>query len=116
MFKKEEWLTLALALQSQFDTAIRNVLSLETLEGEKRELENILNQNYQTAQILVDKLKASDLSEEEKLANATAKAKALVGKRVEELEKEDSYLPSATSDDEDETEDEDDDEDEDDLF
>lgn len=124
LYKKEEWITLALACQAQFDTAIRNVLALEPLEGEKRELENILNQSYQTTQILVDKLKSSDLSEEEKIANATAKAKALIGKRVEDLEAESPYLSDEDEfdgtddlDDEEEEEDEtDEDGEEDDLY
>lgn len=112
--KKEEYIVLALALQAQFETAIKNAMTLETIEPEKRELQNMLNQSFQNSQILTTKLKSSELSEEDKIENAKAMAKAIAGKRAESLEEENPFLsPASSSTDDDDYEDEDEDEDED---
>jgi len=111
--KKEEYIVLALALQAQFETAIKNAMTLETIEPEKRELQNMLNQSFQNSQILTTKLKSSELSEEDKIENAKAMAKAIAGKRAESLEEENPFLsPTSSSTDDDDYEDEDEDEDE----
>lgn len=109
--KKEEYIVLALALQAQFETAIKNAMALETIETEKRELQNMLNQSFQNSQILTTKLKSTELSEEDKIENAKAMAKAIAGKRAESLEEESPFLSPASSSDETDDDDEGEDED-----
>ena len=102
--KKEEYLVLAIALEAQFEQCIRMAMSLETMPTEKKEFENILAQGFQNTKILTDKLKSMDVSEEDRIADAKARAKALAKGRADALEAENPYLPPM-SDDEDEEDD-----------
>lgn len=110
--KKEEYYVVTMALMAKVIDGLRQAMAMEPLETERRDLEGMINQLYQNVDILSLKVKQSDLSDEEKIANAKAKAQAIAGARASELEAESPSLPPLTDDDEDEDEDDWDDEDE----
>lgn len=110
--KKEEYYVVTMALMAKVIDGLRQAMAMEPLETERRDLEGMINQLYQNVDILSLKVKQSDLSDEEKIANAKAKAQAIAGARASELETESPSLPPLTDDDEDEDEDDWDDEDE----
>lgn len=109
--KKEEYYVVTMALMAKVIDGLRQAMAMEPLETERRDLEGMINQLYQNVDILSLKVKQSDLSDEEKIANAKAKAQAIAGARASELEAESPSLPPLTSgSDDDEEEDEDEDE------